>query len=47
VLDPFGGSGSSLLATKMLQRNWLGVELDAKYHAIASERLAMQLARAA
>ncbi len=40
VLDPFAGSGSTLLAAKMLGRNWLGVELDAKYHAAASNRLA-------
>jgi site-specific DNA-methyltransferase (adenine-specific) len=40
VLDPFSGSGSSLLAAKMLGRNYLGVELDPKYHAIASQRLA-------
>jgi len=39
VLDPFAGSGSSLLAAKMLGRNWLGVELDGKYHAAAMERL--------
>ena len=39
VLDPFAGSGSSLLAAKMLGRNYLGIELDAKYHAIASRRL--------
>lgn len=41
VLDPFAGSGSSLLAAQQLGRNWLGVELDAGYHAIASTRLAM------
>jgi site-specific DNA-methyltransferase (adenine-specific) len=40
VLDPFSGSGSSLLAATMLGRNYLGIELDAKYHAIASRRLA-------
>ena len=40
VLDPFAGSGSSLLAAKMLGRSYLGIELDAKYHAIATRRLA-------
>jgi DNA modification methylase len=39
VLDPFAGSGSTLLAARMLGRKWLGVELDAGYHAIASRRL--------
>ena len=39
VLDPFSGSGSSLLAAKMLGRNYIGVEMDAKYHAIARRRL--------
>ncbi len=47
VLDPFSGSGSSLFAAKTLGRDWLGVELDAKYHAIATERLARNLTRAA
>lgn len=39
VLDPFAGSGSTLVAARMLGRSFLGVELDARYHAIASERL--------
>ena len=39
VLDPFAGSGSSLLAAKTLGRNWIGVELDARYHAVATRRL--------
>ena len=39
VLDPFAGSGSSLKAASMLGRNWLGIEMDQKYHAIAANRL--------
>ena len=34
------GSGSSLLAARCSGRNYIGMELDAKYHAIASRRLA-------
>ena len=41
VLDPFAGSGSTLLAAKELGRGWLGVEMDAKYHAVASQRLGL------
>lgn len=39
VLDPFAGSGSTLLAARMLNRPYLGIELDAEYHALASRRL--------
>jgi DNA modification methylase len=39
VLDPFAGSGSTLLAAKAHGRDYIGIELDAKYHAIARRRL--------
>jgi len=40
VLDPFCGTGTSLVACKMYARKWIGVESDAKWHKIAVERLA-------
>jgi site-specific DNA-methyltransferase (adenine-specific) len=39
VLDPFAGSGSSLLAARQLGRNYVGIEMDAGYFAKASARL--------
>jgi DNA modification methylase len=39
VLDPFMGSGTTGLACKKLNRNFIGIELDNKYFKIAEERI--------
>ena len=39
VLDPFMGSGSTGVACKELNRNFIGYELDPKYCNIAKERI--------
>ncbi|MCB1471246.1 MAG: DNA methylase [Rhizobiaceae bacterium] len=39
VLDPFCGSGSTLVAARECGRDWLGIELDADHHATATERM--------
>lgn len=39
VLDPFSGSGTSLVAAEVLGRRWLGIELSENYAKIAQTRV--------
>ena len=40
ILDPFAGSGSSLVAAALLRRDYIAIELEQKYCDIARRRLA-------
>jgi len=39
IIDPFMGSGTTGVACKNLNRNFIGIELDEKYFKIAEERI--------
>ena len=39
VLDMFAGSGSTCVAARAMQRNWIGIDLNPEYCRIARERI--------
>ena len=39
ILDPFTGSGTSLVAAETLDRRWLGIELSQNYVEVAKKRV--------
>jgi DNA modification methylase len=43
VLDPFAGSGSTLVAARELGRDYIGIDLDPQHHATATARLSETL----
>ena len=39
VLDPFVGSGTTCIAAKLLNRKYIGMEMNDEYVVIAQERI--------
>jgi site-specific DNA-methyltransferase (adenine-specific) len=46
VMDPFCGSGSTLIAAQEVGRRFIGIELDEQHHRTASSRIAQREAAA-
>ena len=42
ILDPFMGSGTTGIASKALNRNFIGIELDKNYYEIAKLRMVLE-----
>lgn len=42
VLDPFAGGGSTLIAAKRLERQYIGFEIDEQYYDMANRRLTQE-----
>ena len=43
ILDPFAGSGTTLVAAKELRRQFIGIDIEQKYVDIARERLKQEV----
>lgn len=43
VLDPFAGSGTTCVAAKRLERNYLGIDINPEYCELARERIEKDL----
>jgi DNA modification methylase len=42
ILDPFMGSGTTGISAKILNRNFIGFEINGKYFELAEERIEAQ-----
>jgi site-specific DNA-methyltransferase (adenine-specific) len=47
VLDPFAGSGTTLMAAKHRERNYIGIEINEGYRPLIEQRLGLATQRQA